>query len=94
MASIAVADISSIVLTQLLGAPLYFIDKDWYYAYMAKTKESYGLTITFMTDWWSPTVVRISGDKSVAGQIRKTPDGGVETDFPERIVLIANHQVY
>ncbi|TKW51063.1 putative acyltransferase CST26 [Colletotrichum tanaceti] len=27
-------------------------------------------------------------------QIRKTPDGRVELNFPERLVLIANHQIY
>jgi len=38
-------------------------------------------------------VVRISGDASVAGQLRKTPDGRVECHFPDRMVMIANHQV-
>ncbi len=60
---------------------------------MALTKESFGLVITTMTQWWSPTLVRIHGDESVRGQIRKTEDGRVECDFPERLVMIANHQV-
>lgn len=38
-------------------------------------------------------MVRISGDASVAGQMRKTSDGRVEFSFPDRMVLIANHQV-
>jgi hypothetical protein len=38
-------------------------------------------------------VVRLSGDASVAGQLRKTPDGRVECHFPDRMVMIANHQV-
>ena len=38
-------------------------------------------------------MVRISGDASVAGQLRKTPDGRVECHFPDRMVMIANHQV-
>jgi hypothetical protein len=38
-------------------------------------------------------VVRISGDASVAGQLRKTSDGRVECEFPDRMVMIANHQV-
>ncbi|KZF22569.1 hypothetical protein L228DRAFT_210419 [Xylona heveae TC161] len=84
----------SINLTQFLGSPLYFISKDYYYAYMAMTKQSFGLLITTMTQWWSPTTVRISGDKSVRGQLRKTADGRLECDFPERLVLIANHQLY
>ena len=38
-------------------------------------------------------MVRVSGDASVAGQLRKTADGRVELLFPERLVMIANHQV-
>jgi hypothetical protein len=83
----------SILVSQLMGAPLYFYDKDLYYAWMAMTKQHFGLVITTMTQWWSPTTVRISGDKSVRGQLRQAADGRIECDFPERIVLIANHQV-
>lgn len=90
--SIAVAQYR-IHTTQFIGAPLYLINRDMYYAYMALTKQSFALVMTTMTQWWGPTKVRISGDASVAGQIRQTPDGMVEFDFPERIVLIANHQV-
>ncbi|OIW29436.1 acyltransferase-domain-containing protein [Coniochaeta ligniaria NRRL 30616] len=84
----------SIVLTQLIGAPLYFINRDLYDSYMALTKQSFGLMITTMTHWWGPTTIRISGDASVADQIRQTPDGLVEFSFPERLVMVANHQIY
>lgn len=60
---------------------------------MSMTKRSFGLLVVTMTKWWGPTVIRISGDESVAGQIQLQPDGRVETSFPERMVLIANHQV-
>lgn len=60
---------------------------------MSLTKQSFALFITTMTQWWGPTTIRISGDASVADQIRKTDDGLVEFSFPERIVMIANHQV-
>lgn len=83
----------SIHITQLIGAPLYFFNRDWYYAYMAMTKRSFCLTTTVMTQIWGPTTIRISGDESVAGQIKLRPDGGVQFEFPERLVLIANHQV-
>lgn len=86
-------DSASIAATQVIGAPLYWVNRNYYHAYMALTKESFGLLITTMTQWWSPTVVRISGDKSVAGQITKTKDGRVECHFPDRLVMIANHQV-
>lgn len=81
-------------LSQFIGAPLYFVNRDLYYAYMALTKQSFGLVITTMTHWWGPTTIRISGDASVKDQIRQTPDGRVEFSFPERLVLIANHQIY
>ncbi|KAG0652057.1 putative acyltransferase [Hyphodiscus hymeniophilus] len=84
----------SICLTQFFGVPLYWYNKDLYYAYMALTKQSFGIFVTTLTQWWTPTVVRISGDASVAGQLKKTEDGRVECDFPDRMVLIANHQLY
>lgn len=79
---------------QLLGAPLYFYSKDWFYAYMAVTKQYFGLLVTTMTQWWSPTLVRISGDKSIAGLLKQDKDGMLSVDFGERIVLMANHQIY
>ena len=80
--------------TQLLGSPLYFFNKDYYYAYMALTKQSFGILMISLTQWLAPTVVRVSGDKSVRGQLQLTSDGRLKTDFPERLVLIANHQLY
>lgn len=87
------ADKYRIVITQFIGVPLYWYNKHLYYSYMALTKQSFGIFVTTSTQWWSPTVVRISGDASVAGQLRKTPDGRVECHFPDRMVMIANHQV-
>lgn len=80
--------------TQLLGAPLYFYNKDWYYAYMALTKQSFGILVTTVTQWFSPTPVRVSGDASVRGQLKLTDDGRLITAFPERMVMISNHQIY
>jgi len=60
---------------------------------MAMTKQHFGIVVTTMTYWWAPVKMRISGDASVRGQMRKTADGRIETDFPERLVLISNHQV-
>ena len=83
----------SIFFTQCVGAPLYFANKDWFYAYMAMTKRSFAITTSLMTHIWGPTTIRISGDESVAGQIEATPEGGVQFNFPERAIVIANHQV-
>ena len=80
--------------TQILGCPLYFINRDYYYAYMALTKQSFGILITTITQWFSPTVIRVSWDKSVRGQIKQNTKGRLILDFPERLILLANHQIY
>ncbi|CEJ54787.1 Putative Lysophosphatidic acid acyltransferase LPAAT [Penicillium brasilianum] len=83
-----------IFVTQLVGAPLYLINKDWYYTYMAYTKQNFGLVIAALTEYGCPTLLRVSGDESVRGQLHLSDDGMLQTRFPERLVLIANHQVY
>ncbi|KAI5287571.1 hypothetical protein KEM54_005892, partial [Ascosphaera aggregata] len=84
-----------IVLTQLVGCPLILLKRRWFDAYIARTKASFGLVITAVTQWGAPTPVRISGDRSVKGQFGLDETGKIlVTDFPERLVLIANHQVY
>ncbi len=60
---------------------------------MSMTKRSFAIIIIAMTRIWGPTTIRISGDESVSGQIKATNDGRVQFDFPERMVMIANHQV-
>lgn len=81
-------------MAQLIGAPLYFYDRAWFDAYMALTKQYFGLLVTTMTQWWSPTIIRVSGDKSMKGLIKQDKNGLLELDFGERVVLMANHQLY
>lgn len=80
-------------ITQFLAAPLYFVNQDWYNAWISLTKQSFGLLTTTLTQYWAPTVVRVSGDKSVRGQLTKTSNGTLRCTFPQRLILIANHQV-
>ena len=47
-----------------------------------------------MTQWWAPTVVRVSGDSTMRGQLLQSVDGSLLCDFPQRMILIANHQIY
>ena len=47
-----------------------------------------------MTQWWAPTVVRVSGDSTMRGQLLQGVDGSLFCDFPQRMILIANHQIY
>ncbi|KAK9462141.1 acyltransferase-domain-containing protein [Lipomyces oligophaga] len=80
--------------TQLLGLPLRIFSKDWFHAYRDYTKQSFGLVINTTTQWWSPTPVVIVGDSTVAGLLKKNDDGTLETSFGDRVVLLANHQIY
>ncbi|KAK3202389.1 hypothetical protein GRF29_161g1026955 [Pseudopithomyces chartarum] len=84
----------AISVTQAIGSPLYFYSKDYFYAWMAMTKQQFGVLVTTMTHWWAPVKIRVSGDESVRGQLKQTEDGRLECLFPERLVLVANHQIY
>ena len=70
------------------------IDPQFYDAYMAYTKECFAILITCLTQWWAPTVVRVSGDSSMVGQLIKRKDGSLQCNFADRMVLMANHQLY
>lgn len=83
----------SLHLQQLLGAPLYWFCRDWYYAWQALVKQWFILLVLTVNNWLSPTIVRVCGDESVRGQIRQE-GRRIVLDFSERTVLIANHQVW
>ncbi|QIW98424.1 hypothetical protein AMS68_003942 [Peltaster fructicola] len=80
--------------SQLLGLPIRLYSEDWYRAWIAVTKQYFGILITNITKIFAPTTVRVSGDQSVAGQLKQGRDGQIRMHFPERIVYIANHQLY
>lgn len=84
----------AINLSQFLGTPLYLVNQDWYNAWIAFTKQSFGLLTMTLTQMFAPTKVIVSGDASVRGQLLKSADGNLILDFPERLILIANHQIY
>ncbi|KAH6622437.1 acyltransferase-domain-containing protein [Boeremia exigua] len=88
------SSILAIFTTQALGLPLYFYSPALFTAWMALTKQHFGVVITTMTYWWAPVTMRVSGDASVRGQLRRTPSGALRCDFPARLVLVANHQIY
>lgn len=70
------------------------IDPVFYEGYMAYTKECFAILITCLTQWWAPTTVRVSGDSSMLGQLIKKKDGSLQCNFADRMVLMANHQLY
>ncbi|OAG11441.1 acyltransferase-domain-containing protein [Paraphaeosphaeria sporulosa] len=94
LASTFLSGVLAISASQVLGAPLKLIDPVFYEGYMAYTKECFAILVTCLTQWWAPTVVRVSGDSSMIGQLIKTKDGSLKCNFSERLVLMANHQLY
>ncbi|KAF9732911.1 hypothetical protein PMIN06_012626 [Paraphaeosphaeria minitans] len=94
LASTFLSGVLAISASQVLGAPLKLIDPVFYEGYMAYTKECFAILVTCLTQWWAPTVVRVSGDSSMIGQLTKTKDGSLKCNFSERLVLMANHQLY
>ncbi|EDU40733.1 1-acyl-sn-glycerol-3-phosphate acyltransferase 2 [Pyrenophora tritici-repentis Pt-1C-BFP] len=78
--------IIAIAITQYIGLPLYFYSRDLFYAWMAMSKQHFGSVVMTMTYWWAPVTMRVSGDESVRGQLRKSKDGKLECDFPERLL--------
>ncbi|KAF2843033.1 acyltransferase-domain-containing protein, partial [Patellaria atrata CBS 101060] len=93
-ASTFMSGILAINASQFMGLPLKLINEEYYDTYVAFTKQSFGVLITTMTQWWAPTVVRVSGDKSMKGQLIQEKDGSLRCAFPNRLVLMANHQLY
>lgn len=72
---------------------MYFVNKKFFYAWMAFTKQLFGLIAITITHWFSPTIIRLSGEAAIADQMRISQGGTLETTFPNRLVLMANHQV-
>lgn len=84
----------SISASQFIGAPLKFVDPKFYDQYMAWTKESFAVLVSTMTQLWAPTVVRVTGDESMKDQLFQMEDGSLKCNFPHRLVMMANHQLY
>ncbi|KAI4791293.1 acyltransferase-domain-containing protein, partial [Aureobasidium sp. EXF-8846] len=80
--------------SQFIGAPLKLIDPKFYDGYMAWTKESFAVLTATMTQWWAPTAVRVTGDESMKDQLYQMEDGSLRCNFPHRLVMMANHQLY
>ncbi|CAI6335057.1 unnamed protein product [Periconia digitata] len=94
LASTFLSGVLAISASQFMGAPLKLIDPVFYEGYMAYTKECFAVLITCLTQWWAPTVVRVSGDSSMLGQLIRRKDGSLQCNFSDRMLLMANHQLY
>ncbi|KAF4539340.1 Phospholipid glycerol acyltransferase [Lasiodiplodia theobromae] len=94
IASTFLSGVLAINAAQFIGLPFKMIDPKFYNDYIAFTKQSFAVLITTLTQWWSPTKVHVSGDGSIPNQLFLKPDGSLECRFPDRMVLMANHQLY
>lgn len=83
-----------IQINQILASPLYLWDKGWYYAWIARCKQQFGMLCVTLCQWFAPTVVVMSGDETTAHQIKIGAYDQIETHFDERMILVANHQIY
>ncbi|KAF1813142.1 acyltransferase-domain-containing protein [Eremomyces bilateralis CBS 781.70] len=79
---------------QFLAAPLYFWNKPLYYTFQSLVKSYFILLLAQITSIWAPVKVRISASASISPQLHLSKDGILRSDFPSRLVLIANHQIY
>ncbi|KAK3674166.1 hypothetical protein LTR78_006013 [Recurvomyces mirabilis] len=79
---------------QWLGLPLRWINATWAKSWQNYIKASTAILMIGLNQWRAPITAHISGDASVAGQIRKDKNGNVICEFPKRMVLVANHQIY
>lgn len=86
-------DVSSLHIQQWLGLPLMYIDVGLYNSWQSHVKGCTTVLLLGLNQWRAPVMAQISSDSSVKGQICKSRDGEVILDFPQRVVLMANHQV-
>ncbi|GIZ44957.1 hypothetical protein CKM354_000814100 [Cercospora kikuchii] len=78
---------------QFFGLPLYWSSR-LYRSWQDAVKSSTAVLLIGLNQWRAPTTAEISWDESVKGQIKWTSNGKIEFDAPDRMVLIANHQIY
>ncbi|KAG9323844.1 hypothetical protein KVV02_007854 [Mortierella alpina] len=99
---------SLISMTQVLSMPLALIAPRVYHWHISKTQGHFGAFLLRMNQLFAPSDIVLTGDESVRGivkvyQGRNLKEAGeaysghgddIILDMPERMVFIANHQIY
>ncbi|KAG9295389.1 hypothetical protein G9A89_013418 [Geosiphon pyriformis] len=81
--------------SQFLGLLLWPFSKAYYQYYILQTQKSFGVLLMAINQFFAPSNFVITTDDSAKDVIKQTWNGAkVELNIPERIVLIANHQIY
>jgi len=84
----------AIALTQLILSPLWLFDRELFRSWIVHTKEAFGIVATTITEYWAPTPVRVTAEGALVKDLQLGEDGLLQGKFPDRLVLIANHQLY
>ncbi len=84
----------SIVATQTVGFLLLLISPKDLRVWMDYTKQSFGLAIISITQWYSPSKVNIYSDPSMSNVFSVDLNHNLISNFPHHSIIIANHQIY
>lgn len=84
----------TIYTSEVIGTPLYFVNKELYNKYIAFTKSFAGILFTALVQLFSPTPVTLTYDPELRNLFYLDRNGCLETIAAERNIVIANHQLY
>lgn len=79
---------------QWLGAPLYWLNRQAFWAWIARSKQDFAVQVVGVCQWFAPTEVVFSADASCADEIAVGEDGLLTNTFAPRAIVISNHQIY
>lgn len=94
VASTFISGVLAISASYILGVPLKSVDPKTYDMSRYRTEEAFAVLVNTITQFWAPTVIRVSGDESMKDQLYQMEDGTLRCNFPHRLILMANHQLY
>ncbi|KAG8903315.1 hypothetical protein FRB99_003447 [Tulasnella sp. 403] len=81
--------------TQFLCLPLLLVSRDLYRGCINYTKKSFGTLLVLMCEWFAPTKFVITTEGIDESTFVRDRDGRViSMKFPDKLVMMANHQAY
>ncbi|CAJ0647930.1 9792_t:CDS:2 [Entrophospora sp. SA101] len=80
--------------SQFLGLLLWPLPNDFFKNYIIHTQRCFGILLVSINQFFAPSNFIVTTDKSAKDIIKITRNNSVKLELPERIILIANHQIY